>query len=238
MLYQVPKGSPSRALLCAVLLLCFQCSYAQSWKWAIGNNITQYAFKTSSGIPVDMLKPSSGLHIQLAHEHVLLDTVRLISKFSKSAIFFSQNLKIAKVMSYFTYEIGLKYDQWNAVGDVQQIAFAYQTDFLGAQIGLGPTIPIYRGWFISTKGLLSGHKLLAGNQLVGARYYSLTIDDQFTPIKFLWGYHVEVVKRINTQLSAFAAYQRMQTTSSTTTATGSLGIQPTTISFGIKLSGL
>jgi hypothetical protein len=67
-----------------ILLVGLHAAQAQTWKLAIGSNITQYQFKNSAGQSADLFKKQSGLHLDVAYEHVLLDTVRLISKFSKS----------------------------------------------------------------------------------------------------------------------------------------------------------
>ena len=104
---------------------------AQSYKWSIGSAITHYQFQNSKGLAIEWMKPSSGLHVEVSHENALIDTVRLISKFSKSALFFNNHPKLAKTLSHLNYAIGLNYHQLNAIGDVRQIAFSYQTDSVG-----------------------------------------------------------------------------------------------------------
>lgn len=221
-----------------VVLLLFVPVYsiqAQAWKWAIGSNITQYQFKNSAGKPIDLLKRKSGLHLDIAHEQVLLDTVRLISKFSKSAIYFSQRPKISKFLNLFHYDLGLNYNQFNAIGDVQQIAFSYQTDYVGVSAGFGPRIPLIKGWSLQVSGRVMGQYLVAGQQLVDARYFDLLSEPQFKGLRLFSGVQVEVNKRVNAQVSAFAHVASYQTHYAKVTPTGTLDMAPMTLAMGIRL---
>jgi hypothetical protein len=209
---------------------------AQSWKWSIGSAITQYQFENSKGKQIDWMKPSAGLHVELAQEHVLLDTVRLISKFSKSAIYFSNRPKLAKSLSYFQYSLGLNYHQLNAIGDVQQIAFSYQTDFVGFSLALGPKYTFYKGWNLGIAGVVMGQQLIAGNQLLSNRYYPLTQDSQFNSFKVFAGYQIELSKAINANVRAFAQVRRTSSLLAPQSPTGKLDMSPMTISMGISLN--
>jgi hypothetical protein len=218
-----------------ILLVGLHAAQAQTWKWAIGSNITQYQFKNSAGKPVDLLKRQSGLHLDIAHEHVLLDTVRLISKFSKSAIYFSQKPKIARFLSHFIYDLGMNYNQFNAIGDVQQIAFSYQTDYVGVSAGFGPKISLYKGWSLQVTGRVMGQYLLAGQQLVGSRYFDLLLEPQFKGLRMFSGVQIEVIKQVNAQVGAFAHVASYQTHFSKVTPTGTLDMVPMTLAMGIRL---
>ena len=228
--------------LCGVWLIILYVGFApfvaqaQSWKWSLGSAITQYQFENSKGVQIDWMKPSSGLHVELAHEHVLLDTVRLISKFSKSAIYFSNRPKLANSLSYFQYAIGVNYHQLNAIGDVQQIAFSYQTDFVGFSASLGPKYTFYKGWNLGVAGVLMGQQLIAGNQLLSNRYYPLTEDGQFNTFKIFAGYQIELSKAINPNVRAFAQVRRTASLFSPQSPTGKLDLLPMTISMGISLN--
>ncbi len=224
-----------RSVLVPFLLIPIYSAPAQAWKWAIGSNITQYQFKNSTGKPVDLLKPQSGLHLDIAHEHVLLDTAILISRFSKSAIYFSQRPKLAKVLNLFHYDIGLNYNQFNAIGDVQQIAFSYQTDYVGISAGFGPRIPLVKGWSIQVSGRVMGQYLVSGQQLVDSRYFDLLSEPQFKGLRLFSGVQLEVNKRVNAQVSAFAHVASYQTHFSKLTPTGTLDMMPMTLAMGIRL---
>jgi hypothetical protein len=218
-----------------ILLVGLHTAQAQTWKWAIGSNITQYQFKNSAGQSADLFKKQSGLHLDVAYEHVLLDTVRLISKFSKSAIYFSQRPKIAKILSLFIYDLGINYNQFNAIGDVQQIIFSYQTDYVGVSAGIGPKISLYKGWSIQVTGRVMGQYLVAGQQLLGSRYFDLLDEPQFNGVRFFQGVQMEVTKQVNAQVGAFAHVASFQTLFSKATPTGTLDMVPMTLAMGIRL---
>lgn len=224
-----------RSRVVLLLLLNIYTAQAQSWKWAIGSNITQYQFNNSAGKPIDLFKRQSGLHLEIAHEQVLLDTASLISRFSKSAIYFSQRPKLAKVLNLFQYDFGLNYNQFNAIGDVQQIAFSYETDYLGASAGFGPRIPLFKGWSVQLTGKVMGQYLVAGQQLVGSRYFDLLNEPQFNGVRMFRGVEIEVNKRVNAQVSAFVHVASYQTVFSKVTPTGRLDMAPMTLAMGIKL---
>jgi hypothetical protein len=218
-----------------ILLVGLHTTQAQTWKWAIGSNITQYQFKNSTGQSADLFKKQSGLHLDVAYEHVLLDTVRLISKFSKSAIYFSQRPKIAKISSLFIYDLGINYNQFNAIGDVQQIAFSYQTDYVGASAGIGPKISLLKGWSIQVTGRVMGQYLVSGQQLLGSRYFDLLDEPQFNGVRFFQGVQIEVTKQVNAQVGAFVHVASFQTLFSKATPTGTLDMVPMTLAMGIRL---
>lgn len=234
------KASTKHLIGVWLIFLCLSAApfvgLAQSWKWSVGSAITQYQFENSRGSQIDWMKPSSGLHVELTQEQALLDTVRLISKFSKSAIYFSNRPKLAKTLGYFNYGLGLNYHQLNAIGDVQQIAFSYQTDFIGFAASLGPKYTFYKGWNIGLAGVLMGQQFIAGNQLLSNRYYALTQDRQFNTFKVFVGYQVELSKAINTNVKAFVQVRRTGSVFSPQTPTGKLDFYPTTIAFGISLN--
>jgi hypothetical protein len=46
------------------------------------------------------------------------------------AIYLGQNPKVAKLLSLINYDLGLQFTQLNAVGDIQNNAFSYQTDYI------------------------------------------------------------------------------------------------------------
>ncbi len=208
---------------------------AQSYKWSIGSAITHYQFQNSKGLAIEWMKPSAGLHVELSHENALIDTVRLISKFSKSALFFNNHPKLAKTLSHLNYAIGLNYHQLNAIGDVRQIAFSYQTDFVGFSASLGPKYTIYRGWALGLSGVMMGQQLIAGNQLLGQRYFPLTEDTQFNTFKVFGGYQAEISKSVNANVRAFVLIRRTASLFSPQTPTGTLDFLPTTISMGISI---
>ena len=222
-------------LLIIVLLLSHSLT-AQHWKWDMGLNNTVYDFKSSTGIANDYMKPVGGVHIGFAYNKELIDTTELISKFSKTAIFFGNHQKLAKITSYFRYEIGLGINQFNSVGDIQNIALNYQTNFVGLTLGFGPEVKIYKGFSLALRGQVGVHKMLAGTQQINNRYYSLADNEMFSPLQVFPGYSVELHKSLSDKISAYVHYSTSSTMRSWSAGKATLNFVPTTLSIGLKIS--
>ena len=150
-------------LLALIALFAFD-SNAQHWKWDIGLNSTEYQFKSTTGKELDYLKPGGGMHASFRYNKELVDTTDLISKFSKTAIFFGNHQTLAKVVSMFRYEVGVHLNQFNATGDIQNILLNYQTNYVGLSASFGPEVKIYKGFSIAIQGNVTGQKLFTGVQ--------------------------------------------------------------------------
>jgi hypothetical protein len=180
---------------------------AQSWNFEAGNNLTRYVFTNSAGINPDFLKSSSGLHLALSREN-----------------------KLSKV---FVYDIGLAYNQYNSVGDVQNIPFSYQTDFMGLTGGIGPSYSGLHGLTVSAKASAAVQTLLNGTQFLQNAYLDLAGDDQFTGLKLSVGFTLSITKKVNDQMSVYTSFQHLDTN---TFGTSTLNFIPSTFSFGLKIA--
>lgn len=186
-------------------------SYAQSnqaatWNVSVGANTTRYVYTNSAGLNPDYMKAGSGLNLALTYEKGL--TRR------------------------FQYDLGLAYSQYNAVGDVQNIPFSYQTDFLGLTGGIGPKLEFRNDFTVILKARAAVQKMVNGNQFLQNHYVDLSSDDQFSGAKFLVGFSLELEKKVNSNLYVFTQYQHLDTN---TFGTSSLNFVPSTLSFGIKI---
>ncbi len=180
---------------------------AQTWNFEVGNNITRYVFTNSVGIIPDFLKSTSGLHLAISREN----------KLSKA----------------FVYDLGLAYNQYNNVGDVQNIPFSYQADFMGLTGGIGPSYSGRGGLTISAKASVALQTISNGTQLMQNRYLDLTSDDQFTGLKFSMGYTLSVTKKVNDQMSIYTSFQHLDMN---TFGSSTLNFIPSTFSFGLKIA--
>jgi hypothetical protein len=178
--------------------------HAQSWNFEAGNNITRYVFTNSAGSNPDFLKSSSGLHLALSREN----------KLSKS----------------FAYDVGLEY---NNVGDVQNIPFSYQADFMGLTGGIGPSLTSRKGLTISAKASAAVQTLIQGMQFLQNRYVDLADDDQFTGLKLSVGFTLSITKKVNDQMSVYTSFQHLDTN---TFGSSTLNFIPSTFSFGLKIA--
>ena len=190
-----------------LLLLIGFSSFAQSYKFSVGSNITSYVFTNSAGANPSFLRPSSGLHLSLSRE----------SKLSKS----------------FLVDYGINYNQFNNVGDVQNIPFSYATDFIGIQAGIGPKLSLGKGIALVSKLQVAASTMINGNQFLLNRYVDLSSDNQFSSLRTMYGYSFELCKQISPQIGAFVKYQHLD---SYNFGSSTLNFIPSTFSIGLSLS--
>ena len=197
-----------RSIFTLLIALFFISSLqAQTWNLEAGNNITRYVFTNSAGNNPDFLKSSSGLHLSLSREN----------KLSKA----------------FVYDVGLAYNQYNNVGDVQNIPFSYQADFMGLTGGIGPSYTGLHGLTVSAKASAAVQTLINGTQFLQNRYLDLSDDDQFSGLKFSVGFTLSITKKVNDQMAVYTSFQHLDTN---TFGSSTLNFVPSTFSFGLKMA--
>jgi hypothetical protein len=197
-----------RSIFTFLIALFFVISLqAQTWNFETGNNITRYVFTNSSGANPDFLKSSSGLHLALSREN--------------------------KISKAFVYDLGLAYNQYNNVGDVQNIPFSYQADFMGFTGGIGPSYSGLHGLTVSAKASAAIQTLINGTQLLQNHYLDLAEDTQFSGLKVSIGYTLSITKKVNDQVSVYSSFQHLDTN---TFGSSTLNFVPSTFSFGLKIA--
>lgn len=190
-----------------LLLLFVVCSAsAQTWNLSFGANTTNYVFTNSQGVNPTFLKPSAGLNMTVGYE-------KAISR-------------------RFQYDLGLAYSQYNAVGDVQNIPFSYQTDFMGLSGGIGPKLEFRNDFTLMLKARGAVQKMINGNQFLQNHYVDLSEDDQFKGLRYFVGFSLELEKKVNSNLYVYTQYQHLDTIQF---GTSTLNFVPSTVSFGIKI---
>jgi hypothetical protein len=189
-----------------LLLLVSITSFAQSYKFSVGSNITSFVFTDASGTNSNFLRPASGMHLSLSHELLM----------SKA----------------FYFEYGINYNQFNNVGDVQKIPFTYATDFIGIHAGIGPHLKLGKGFMFNPKANIAAAKMINGNQFLSNHYVDLFGDDQFNSLQSMFGYSLELSKQVNPQIGVFVKYHHLD---SYKFGSSTLSIIPSTFSIGLSL---
>lgn len=189
-------------------------AYSQSYQLAVGSNLTNYLFVNSASTNPANMRAATGMHLSLHRE--------------------------AAISNDFFYDLGISYNQFNAVGDVQNIPMRYDTDFIGLGAGIGPHIKLGKTLSLVVKGRVSAVKMINGNQLLLNRYINLADDDQFNSIRTMYGLSLDLRKQINAQVSTFVSYQYMtsykQFIEPNRTGTSTVNFVPSTFSIGLVLS--
>jgi hypothetical protein len=189
-------------------------AYSQNYQVSVGSNLTSYLFVNSASVNPANLRAASGMHLSINREKAISND--------------------------FYYDLGLSYNQFNAVGDVQNIPMSYATDFVGIGAGIGPHIGLGKTLSIVVKGRVSAVKMIHGNQMLLNRYINLAEDEQFNSVRTMYGLSLELRKQINTQVSTFVSYQYLtsykQFIEPNKLGTSTVNFIPTTISIGLVLS--
>jgi hypothetical protein len=232
-----PSIYSSRGLaVCILFALISIQAQAQQFKLNQGIAITEFNYQNEQGQNVRGLKSGSGLAISLAfHKASLVDSAKYKLDQTPFAIYLGQNPTVAKLLSLINYDLGLQFTQLNAVGDIQNNAFSYQTDFIGLHGKLGVRIPLPWKFSLNLQGIASVNKIVHGNQLLMNHYVDLTEDAQFAQIKIMAGYGAEFEKRFSDKLVGFFSYQQTQTLNSNPVGQSTLHFKPTLFSVGIRL---
>ena len=235
-MYLPPNPSTAQGL--AKLFFLFFLTFtaqAQQFKLNQGIALTHFSYQNEQGLAIQGLKRGSGLAYQLSyHKASLVDSAQYKLEQNPFSIFLEQNPKIAKLLSLLNYDVGVQFTQLNAVGDIQNIAFNYQTDYLGIHGKVGLRIPLPFASSINLQGIVSVNKIVHGNQLLMNHYVDLTEDPQFSPIKLMGGYGAEFEKRFSGKFGGFVAYQQSQTLNSNPVGQSTLSMQPSIFSIGIR----
>ena len=191
-------------------------AYSQSYQVSVGSNLTSYLFVNSASTNPSNMRPASGMHLSIHREKALSND--------------------------FFFDLGINYNQFNAVGDVQNIPMSYTTDFLGLGAGIGPRIKLGKTLSVVVKGRVSAVKMINGNQMLLNRYIDLADDEQFNSVRTMYGLSMELRKQVSPQMSAFVSYQYMTSYKKfiepNKAGISTINFIPTTISIGLVLSKL
>ena len=226
-----------KSLLFLVLFVSLiPAAHAQQIKLTQGIAITEFNYQNEQGQNLQGLKSGSGLAFGLAfHKASLVDSAKYKLDQTPFAIYLGQNPTVAKLLSLINYDLGIQLTQQNAVGDIQNNAFSYQTDYLGLHGKLGVRIPLPWKFSLNLQGIASINKIVHGNQWLMNRYVDLTEDAQFAQVKMIAGYGAEFEKRFSDKLAGFFSYQQTQTMNSNPVGQSTLHFKPTIFSVGIRL---
>jgi hypothetical protein len=189
-------------------------AYSQNYQVSVGSNLTSYLFVNSASTNPANMRASSGMHLSINREKALSND--------------------------FFFDLGINYNQFNAVGDVQNIPISYATDFIGLGAGIGPHIKLGKTTSLVVKGRVSAVKMINGNQMLLNRYINLAEDEEFNSVRTMYGLSMELRKQINPQVSTFVSYQYLtsykQFISPNKTGTSTVNFVPSTFSIGLVLS--
>jgi hypothetical protein len=209
--------------------------HAQNWSIQVGTNISQYHFTNSSGNKLESLRPSSGRHLELGYQKILLDTSKLLLKANAAAIYFTNHSTQAKLLSMFRFGGQLSSDQFNASGNAGINQFTYHTEYIGLGLHAGLQIPLSKKTSLEALGKINGQFLIQGTQTLDTQNLDLSKDPQFNGLQVLGGYVVQLNHRINSYAGIHLGFQSLKSIGVSPVNSTELAFQPNMVFVGIRL---
>lgn len=225
--------------VCQSLFLLFSYSptaFSQDgWKLGLGNSVTRYKFFDSKGAPITFLKQGSGNSIFISKESAVIDTSSFIGQTTERAVYFLNHELLTKLLTHVTYELGLNFNQYNSVGDIQKIPVNYQTNYLGILASAGPYSHILNGFYLSIKANISLQKIVQGTQQLNNQFVDLMDEPEFNRVMIFLGYSATLTKNLANGLSLFVQAQQSQSYHKWVEGQENLNFSAVNFSFGLKI---
>lgn len=221
-----------------IYLVLFQRPYVlgqNGWKLGLGNSNTQYKFLNSKGILIDYLKQGSGNSIFISAENTFLDSSSIMGQTTERAVYFLNHPFMLKFLTHATYELGLNFNQYNAVGDIQKISINYQTSYLGIFAAAGPYVYLTKGIYLSIKGNFSLQKISQGTQQLNNQYVDLMQEKEFNHLMLFVGYSGTLTKKLTNGLSLFVQAYQSRSYNRRSEGQENLNFSSLNFTFGLKI---
>jgi hypothetical protein len=234
--FSILKGKKLGLVILVALSLLGLDLMAQSIHIAAGTTMSQYDFTSADGDHFDQMKAGSGTYYRMGAEFKILDTLSLISSTSPKAFYYANHKSLANFLSRLNLETSIESNQLNAVGDVLGVAFNYQTNFIGLNLGLGYQQSIFKGWSLKAIGKVQGMKIVQGNQELQGVYKDLTKDPDFNKLQLALGWEFSLSKQVNPGLVSFISFSKSNTMNVVSSGNSTLNFHNTMFSIGLKFS--
>ena len=195
---------------------------AQDWNYQMGINSASFRYHSPAGIAQNFIQPDAGLHLSILRNHRLVDTAKTKSGFVRK----------------LDYQVGLAINQFNSLGETQNIPFNYATTYVGLKLGLGMKSRLGRGMSLSYGGIMQINQLVLGSQKMGNQVYNLQGNSQFGRIQWQLGAEVKLAKQINAQTALFTFFSGAWQLNTIQKDGSQLAINPVSFGFGIQYSPL
>jgi len=193
---------------------------AEDWSYQMGINSTKFRYVSLSGLSQNFFQPDAGLHLSILRSNRLINPSKTKSRFLKK----------------LDYQIGLDINQYNAVGETQNIPFSYTSNFVGIKLGIGSNANLGRGLNLAYRAQLQMNKFVLGSQKMGNEVFNLRGNSQFDRIQWQLGGEVKLSKEINSQVATFIFFSEAWQMNNSQLDGSQFAINPTSFGFGIQYS--
>ena len=193
---------------------------AEDWSYQMGINSTRFRYLSPSGLSQNSFQPDAGIHLSILRSDRLINPAKTKSQFLKK----------------LTYQLGLSINQFNTVGETQNIPFSYTSNFIGIKLGIGSKTKLGRGLNLAYRGDLQMNKFVLGSQKMGNEVFNLRGNSQFDRVQWLLGGEIKLSKEINTQVATFIFLSNAWQVNNSQLDGSQFAINPTSFGFGIQYS--
>jgi hypothetical protein len=191
---------------------------AEDWSYQMGINSTRFRYVSPSGLSQNSFQPDAGLHLSILRSDRLINPSKTKSRFLKK----------------LDYHIGLDINQYNAVGETQNIPFSYTSNFVGIKLGIGSNANLGRGLNLAYRAQSHINKFVLGSQKMGNEVFNLRGNSQFDRIQWQLGGEVKLSKKINSQVATFIFFSETWQMNNSQLDGSQFAINPTSFGFGIQ----
>ena len=209
-------------LFCLISILSSFTISAQDWNYQMGINSSNFNYISPSGIAKNSFQPDAGLHLSVQRSNRLIDSAKTHSHFLRK----------------LDYQVGLSINQFNSLGETQNIPFSYSSTYVGLPVGISMKSRLGRGYSLQYGSLIQLHKLLVGSQKMGNQVFNLQANKQFDRILFHLGAEVKLAKQVNSQTALFTYFSNAWQLNINQNDGSQFAINPTSFGFGIQYSPL
>jgi hypothetical protein len=157
---------------------------------------------------------------------------------SPKTFFLNQRPSLAKLLSKFYFGGGIQFNQFNAAGDAVNVAYSYQTDYVGIGGYIQFQQAIYKNTALQVGIGLQVNQLIHGNQWVNNQFLDLRQDKQFNSLLVMGAYQVGIVQKITDGLSFCLNYQVSSSLNPIESNKTSLSFEPSSFLIGITYQPL
>lgn len=204
-------------LTCLVPLLKLS---AQDWNYQVGINASRFRYQSPVGLVENSIQADAGLHYSILLNHRLIDSSKTKSKFLKK----------------LNYQAGLAINQFNSLGETQNIPFSYSTTYAGIKLGIGVKSNLGKGFSLSYGGLMQINKLILGSQKMGNQVFSLQGNSQFEQIQMQLGSELKLAKKVNENTSLFVFFAETWQLNTIQKDASHFAINPRSFGLGIQFN--
>ena len=209
-------------LVCLISILSTLTSAAQDWNYQMGMNSASFRYKSPAGIAENSFQPEAGLHLSIQRSNRLINSAKTSSNFLRK----------------LTYQVGLAINQFNSVGETQNIPYSYSATYAGIQLGIGMKSRLGRGYSLQYGSLIQAQKLVLGSQKMGNQVFNLQTNKQFDRIQFQLGADVKLAKQVNSQTALFTYFSNAWQLNINQNDGSQFAMNPTSFGFGIQFTPL